>query len=91
MPHLADSARAVLVKGRAGPDIDPLRETALLESIGRTILGDGEEAVRQLSIHLAANPGSLDGYRAEAERNELPWYHQALLDEPRFRSLVGLR
>lgn len=87
----ADSARAVVRRGRAAPDIDPLRETALLESIVRTALGDGEEAVRQLSTYLAANPGQMEGYRADAERGELPWYHQALLDEPRFRSLVGVR
>lgn len=88
---LADSARAVLQKGRAGANLDPLRETALLESIARTILGDGQEAVRQLSIYLAANPAEMEGYQSSAERGDLPWYHQALLDEPGFRSLLGLR
>lgn len=86
-----DSARAVLRRGRAGADIDPLRETALLESIARVTLGDGEEAVRQLTAYLAASPGQMESYRADAERGDLPWYHRALLDEPRFRSLVGLR
>jgi TolB-like protein len=88
---LADSAAAVAVRGRADPGIDPLREAAFLESIVRTLLGDTEEAVRQLSAHLAANPGLVAGYRADAERREMPWYHRALLDEPRFRSLVGLK
>jgi len=87
----ADSARSVLLAGRAGTDIDPLRELALLESIGRTTLGDVDEAVRQLSVYFAANPGTMDGYRAQGGSGELPWYHQALLKEPRFRSLVGLR
>jgi tetratricopeptide (TPR) repeat protein len=90
-PQLADSARSVFVRGRSGPEIDPLREAALLESIGRVLLGDTEEAVRQLGAHLAANPGALEGYKNDSERNELPWYHRALLDEPRFRALVGIR
>jgi TolB-like protein len=88
---LADSAAAVAVQGRADPEIDPLREVAFLESIVRTQLGDAEEAVRQLSAYLAANPGARESYRRDAERREMPWYHRALLDEPRFRSLVGLR
>lgn len=88
---LADSAAAVAVRGRADPEIDPLREAAFLESIVRTLLGDAEEAVRQLSAYLAANPGAMESYRRDAERREMPWYHRALLDEPRFRSLVGLR
>lgn len=88
---LADSAAAVAVRGRADPGIDPLREVAFLESIVRTLLGDTEEAVRQLSSYLAANPGVMASYRTDAERREMPWYHRALLDEPRFRSLVGLR
>ncbi len=90
-PQLADSARAVLVRGRATAQIDPGREIALLESIARTTLGDIQEAVLQLSNYLAANPGQLDAYRADAQRNELPWYHRALIDEARFRELVGLR
>lgn len=88
---MPDSADAVAIRGRADPGIDPLRETAFLESIARVLMGDTEEAVRQLSEHLAANPGALDSYRNDAERREMPWYHRALLDEPRFRSLVGLR
>jgi hypothetical protein len=33
----------------------------------------------------------MEGYRDAVVRSDLPWYHQALLDEPRFRSLVGAR
>jgi tetratricopeptide (TPR) repeat protein len=89
--QLTDSARSVLIRGRASTDVDPLRETALLESIGRNALGDGEEAVRQLSIYLAANPGEMAGYRSGAAAGDVPWYHKALLQEPRFRALVGQR
>jgi tetratricopeptide (TPR) repeat protein len=90
-PALADSARAVAVRGRADPSIDPLRETAWLESMARTILGDTDEAVRQLSAYLAANPSAMESYRKDAEGRELEWYHRPLLDEPRFRTLLGLR
>jgi TolB-like protein len=87
----ADSARSVMLAGRAGTDIDPLHEVALLESIARTANGDVDEAVRQLSLYFAANPGTMEAYRTQGGSGELPWYHQALLNEPRFRSLVGIR
>lgn len=88
---LADSARSVVYAARAGADIDPLRDLAQLESITWSTLGDTDEAVRQLELYLTANPQALHGLRTDAERRDLPWYHQALLDEPEFRALVGLR
>ncbi|MGD8279176.1 MAG: hypothetical protein PVH00_14155 [Gemmatimonadota bacterium] len=88
---LADSARAVAVRGRTDPTIDPLRESAWLESMVRTMLGDTDEAVRQLSAYLAANPSAMESYRRDAEERELEWYHRPLLDEPQFRTLLGLR
>ncbi len=54
---LPDSARAVASSARVGPDIDPLRDAAFIESIVRTWLGEEDEAVRLLGIYLAANPG----------------------------------
>jgi len=88
---MPDSAKAVARAARAGADLDPLRQLPRLESITWTTLGDYEEAVRQLGLYLTANPRALDGLRADAERGELPWHMQPLLDEPAFRSLVGLR
>lgn len=88
---LADSARSVVYAARAGTDIDPLRDLPHLESITWTALGETDEAVRQLRLYLTANPQALHGLRADAERRDLPWYHDALLDEPEFRALVGLR
>lgn len=87
---MADSARAVVYAARASADIDPLRDLPHLESITWTALGDPGEAIRQLELYLSANPQALEGLRADAARRALPWYHQALLDEPRFRALVGL-
>lgn len=88
---LPDSARAVALRGRAGPNVDPLRETALLESVLRTWLGDEDEAVSLLTQYLAANPGADEGFRNSVVTNSLPWYQQALTDNPRFRSLLGIR
>jgi TolB-like protein len=88
---MADSAKAVVRAARAGADVDPLRDLAQLESITWTTLGDVAEAVRHLRLYLTANPQALAGLRADVEGRDLPWYHQKLLDEPAFRSLVGLR
>lgn len=87
---LPDSARAVALRGRAGAEIDPLRDLARLESVTRTWVGDYDEATRLLGLHIAANPGLAEAYRAEGDHGELPWYHRALADQPRFRTLVGL-
>lgn len=88
---MADSAKSVIYAARAGADIDPLRDLAQLESITWSVLGNTKEAVRQLEVYLSANPQALHGLRTDAQRHDLPWYHQPLLDEPEFRALVGLR
>jgi hypothetical protein len=89
--EMQDSARSVLIRARGSPDIDPVRDLAILESIARTWLGDTDEALRQLSVYFAANPGADEGYRTGVQNRELPWYHQSLIDEPRFLSLVNVR
>lgn len=89
--ELADSARAVALRSRAGPDIDPLREVAFFEVIVRTWLGDEDEAARILGQFLAANPDQLEAYRHVAGTGDVAWYHAELLDNDRFRELVGAR
>lgn len=86
---LPDSARAVAVRGRAPPDVDPVRDLALLESITRSWLGDNDEAVRQMGIYLAANPSLVEAYRASVESGDIHWYHFQLSQDPGFRDLVG--
>src|SRR5690606_33257899 len=88
---LRDSARAVLRNTAADASVDPLREAALIASVAYTRLGDAEDAVRQLELYFTANPNALEEYRGRADTGSLPWYHQALLDEPAFRALVGAR
>jgi TolB-like protein len=88
---MQDSARSVLVRARGNAEIDPVRDLAYLEAIARTWLGDIDEAVRQLGVFFAANPGADAGYRAAVENGELPWPLQPLVDQPKFLSLINAR
>jgi len=87
---LPDSARAVAVRGRASPAIDPLRDIALLESIPRCWLGDWDEAVRLMGLYLAANPSTVAAYKNSVAEGQMYWYHDGLQNQPRFRALLGL-
>ena len=81
---LKDSARAVMVRSRADPSLDPTREISQLEAIGRTILGDKDEAFAQLSEWLATNPQQ----RGSMAKDKL-WWFRDLRDDPRYKSLFG--
>jgi eukaryotic-like serine/threonine-protein kinase len=82
---LKDSARAVAVRSRADASIDQTRDLAQLEAVVRTLVGDRDEAVRQLSVYLAANPQMREGMA----RDET-WWWRDLRDDPKFRSLIGM-
>lgn len=77
---LPDSARAVVVRSRGDPDVDPTRELAYWESVVRSVLGDLDEAFSQLTIHLAANPGAVEGES---------WYLEPLREDPRWNLLAA--
>jgi tetratricopeptide (TPR) repeat protein len=74
---LADSARSVAERARAGPDIDPTRNIAFWEAVVRSFLGDMDEAIEQWNVHVAANPD------VSAEDHDY-WYVEALREDPRF-------
>lgn len=80
---LPDSARAVARRARAGPDVDPLRELAFLESVVSTWLGDYDAAVDRLATYLAANPGA-----EEMFDDSDSWWLRDLADHPEYRRLV---
>ncbi|NNM32712.1 MAG: hypothetical protein HKO53_06580 [Gemmatimonadetes bacterium] len=88
---LPDSARAVAIRGRAPPDVDPIRDVALLEAITRGWLGDMKEAVGQMGVYLAANPSLVEAYQASVESGDIHWYLRELAEDPGFRDLVGAR
>ncbi len=80
---LADSARAVLLRARAGPELDPVRELSLFEAMARSWLGDMDEAFELLAEHLAANPGQV-----ESIGKDVNWWIEDLRDDPRFEALL---
>jgi tetratricopeptide (TPR) repeat protein len=101
-----DSAKAVALRGRAAPDVDPLAESARLEAVARFFLArkyeelsqqdaateQWEEGIKQLGVYLAANPGLMQGYQNEARKGRIDnWYLDGLLNQPRFKALVGVR
>ncbi|HET7423732.1 MAG TPA: serine/threonine-protein kinase, partial [Gemmatimonadales bacterium] len=53
---LPDSARAVALRSRGNPEVDPTHDLAYYEAVLRTQLGDKDEALKQLGIYLASNP-----------------------------------
>jgi TolB-like protein len=87
---LPDSAEAVMIRGRASSELDPVRDIALRESMGRVILEDWDEATRLMASYFSANPSAVLGYRDAVAENLVPWYHSALAQQPGFRDLVGI-
>ncbi len=82
--NLPDSARSVLIEARAGPEIDPGQELPGYEAIMWAILGDRDEAVRQLMRYVSANPD----HRRFQVQGDLHWWWRALRDHPEFSALA---
>jgi TolB-like protein len=81
---LRDSANAMAIRARADTSLDASRELALLEAIVRTILGERDEALRQLGIYLEANPQ----LRAGMARDQT-WWFRDLRQDPRYREITA--
>jgi serine/threonine-protein kinase len=81
---LTDSAHAVIEQARTDASADPTRETVLLEAVARAILGEKDEALKQLTTYIAANPQG-----REDMAHDQTWYFRGLHDDPRWKSLVG--
>jgi serine/threonine-protein kinase len=81
---MADSARRVAARSRGSAELDPTRELALYEAILHNMLQDNDEALRALSIYLAANPD----VRASFARSRT-WWLEGLRDDPRYGQLVA--
>jgi len=92
--ELPDSARTVATMGRASGPENPNRELAYLESITRAWIGDLDESVRLFGIYTSANPGFAEGFREIYQQGDYEWLieslFEALIDQPRFRALLGL-
>jgi len=81
---LRDSARAVALRSRADPSVDPTNDLMYLEVAARNVMGDRDEALRLLGRYLATNPQD----RVSFARDET-WFYRGLRDDPRFVALVG--
>ncbi|HEY6092076.1 MAG TPA: serine/threonine-protein kinase [Gemmatimonadales bacterium] len=81
---LRDSARAVALRSRGTPTVDPTNDLVYLEVAARNVMGDREEALRLLGRYLATNPQD----RASIAHDDT-WFFAGLRDDPRFKALVG--
>jgi TolB-like protein len=81
---LRDSALAVFTRSRADATIDPTRDIAQWEAIGQTMLGNKDEAFRQLSTVLATNPQQ----RLTLAQDQ-SWWFRNLRSDPRWTALAG--
>jgi hypothetical protein len=79
---LPDSARRVAERSRGDASIDSSRELALLEAIARMIIGDKDEAFKQLSVYLASNPQQLEGLDKDDS-----WESKEFRSDPRFAAM----
>jgi serine/threonine-protein kinase len=83
---LSDSARSVAVAARGNPQVDPAGDLTYLETIVRAQLGDKDEAIKQLTKYLAANPQQ----RAFTSGDE-SWWFEPIADDHRYKALVGAK
>ena len=83
---LKDSARSVARRSEGDPTIDSNRNLAELATYVYAAVGDKDEALKQLSVYIAANPDM----RA-AMQKETPWYFRDLSEDPGYKSLIGDR
>jgi TolB-like protein/tRNA A-37 threonylcarbamoyl transferase component Bud32 len=81
---LADSARQVARRARAGPEVDPTQDLAWDEIYVHLLLGDKDEAIKALKSFLAGNPE-----RRAALAKESDWWFRSIEDDPRYQALVG--
>jgi tetratricopeptide (TPR) repeat protein len=81
---LVDSAKALLVRSRGNPDVDPFRELLTLEAFIRTLLGDNDEALRLLTEYFVFNPDHRDEMS-----DDVFWWWRGIQDDPRYQALLA--
>ena len=79
-----DSARAVLMAARAGPDIDRDVLLPFYEAYMRVLLGDRDEAIDLLKGWLTAHPEQDHGLGG----GDINWWWRDLQSHPRFGELL---
>ncbi|HEY2064962.1 MAG TPA: serine/threonine-protein kinase, partial [Gemmatimonadaceae bacterium] len=83
---LADSAKRVLERAKASPELDPQRELLGNEIVVRLFLKDYDRALDELAAYLAAHPD----HRKGLATNTSPWWRDpAVQDHPKFKALIA--
>jgi eukaryotic-like serine/threonine-protein kinase len=80
---LRDSSVSTALRARADSTVDQTRDLALLEAIARTLLGDRDEALRQLDVYYTANPH----LRASMPQDQ-SWWWRDLRQDPRYWEIL---
>jgi TolB-like protein len=83
---LRDSSVSTALRARADSTVDQTRDLALLEAIARTLLGDRDEALRQLDVYYTANPH----LRASMAQDQ-SWWWRDLRQDPRYWEVIGAK
>jgi eukaryotic-like serine/threonine-protein kinase len=83
---LRDSSVSTVLRARADSTVDQTRDLALLEAIARTLLGDRDEALRQLDVYYTANPH----LRASMVQDR-SWWWRDLRQDPRYWEVIGAK
>jgi hypothetical protein len=81
---MRDSSVSTALRARADSTVDQTRDLALLEAIARTLLGDRDEALRQLEVYYTANPH----LRASMVQDQ-SWWWKDLRQDPRYWQVIG--
>jgi eukaryotic-like serine/threonine-protein kinase len=81
---LKDSADLIARRARADTTMDETRDLAQLEAIVRTLLGQHDQALHQLSLYLSANPQFREGMARDQT-----WWFRDLRSDPRYAQLVA--
>jgi hypothetical protein len=82
---VADSARAVLLRARAGADVDPRQELPFFEAGVLAMLKDDDSAVALLRKMVA---GATEQATPGASEWASHWWWRGLLNRPDFQALV---
>jgi serine/threonine-protein kinase len=83
---MRDSSVSTALRARADSTVDQTRELALLEAIARTLMGDQDEALRQLDVYYRTNPH----LRASMVEDQ-SWWWRDLRRDPRYWQVVGAK
>jgi len=83
---LKDSAQHVLKATKPDPEVDPSNDLANTAAFIWLLAGDTTEALGQIKRYLIANPDRVSDFR-----DHVNWWFRALSEDPRYKTMVGLR